>query len=66
MVFKKAVNATPNLNDAWMPGLGALRAQDRPHVTSEDPRLFKGSADIDSALKALPSFQPSKRLHLLG
>lgn len=36
-----------------MPGLGALRAQDRPHVAPEDPRLLQGSADIDSALQIL-------------
>jgi hypothetical protein len=28
-----------------------LRAQDRPHVVPEDPRLLKGSADVDSALQ---------------
>lgn len=35
-----------------MQGLGALRAQDRPHIAAEDPRLLQGSADVDSALQA--------------
>jgi hypothetical protein len=34
-----------------MAGLGALRPHDRPHVAPEDPRLLKGSADVDSALQ---------------
>jgi len=47
-----AVSKTPHLQNAWMQGLGALRAQDRPHVVPEDPRLLKGSADVDGALQA--------------
>ena len=43
---------TPHLQNAWTPGLGALRAQDRPHVVPEDPRRLMGSADVDSALRA--------------
>ena len=52
MSFKKAVRLTPYLQNAWVPGLGALRAQDRPHVAPENPRLLTGSADVDSALRA--------------
>ncbi len=51
MTFKRAVGKTPHLQNAWMQGLGALRARDRPHVVPEDPRLLKGSADVDSALQ---------------
>jgi hypothetical protein len=51
--FKKAVQKTPHLTIGWKSGLGALRAQDRPHVVAENPRLLKGSADIDSALQAV-------------
>jgi hypothetical protein len=51
MTFKKAVGQTPNLASAWKPGLGALRTRDRPHVATEDPRLLRGSADIDSAVR---------------
>ena len=43
---------TPHLQNAWTQGLGALRRQDRPHVTAEDTRLLRGSADVDSALQA--------------
>ncbi|MGC2530116.1 MAG: hypothetical protein WA639_20400 [Candidatus Acidiferrum sp.] len=51
MTFKQAVKATPRLGDAWMSGLGALRAQDRPHINAEDTRLLTGSADVDGALR---------------
>ena len=34
-----------------MPGLGALRAQDRPHVDPVDPRQLTGSVDVDGALQ---------------
>ena len=51
MNFKSAVKATPLLENAWMPGLGALRAQDRPHIDAEDTRLLNGSADVDGALQ---------------
>ena len=45
------MTATPGLEDAWRPGLGALRAQDRPHVDPSDPRQLKGSVDVDGALQ---------------
>lgn len=51
MNFREAVEATPHLEDAWKPGLRALRAEDRPHIRPEDPRLLGGSADVDAALQ---------------
>ncbi len=51
MTFRQAVAQTPHLTDAWRPGLQALRAQDRPHIESEDTRHLTGSADIDAALQ---------------
>jgi len=51
--FKRAVQKTPHLSDGWEAGLGALRAQDRPHVVPENPRFLKGSADIDRAFQAV-------------
>lgn len=51
MSFKKDVKKTPNLKTAWRAGLGALRAQDRPHVVAEDTRQLKGSVDVDAALQ---------------
>ncbi len=36
-----------------MPGLGALRAQDRQHVLAQNTSRLKGSADIDTALQLL-------------
>src|SRR5260370_30357182 len=35
-----------------MPGLGALRREDKPHIAAEDTRLLTGSADVDAALRA--------------
>jgi hypothetical protein len=52
MTFKKAVGATDHLANAWRPGLQALRANDRNHVSAEDTRRLKGSVDIDGALQA--------------
>ena len=43
---------TPHLQNAWAHGLGALGAQDRPHVAPEDPRRLAGSVDVDGALEA--------------
>lgn len=51
MTFKRAVQATPNLGRAWMPGLRALRTRDRRHVVAANPSQFRGSADVDSALQ---------------
>lgn len=51
MTFKNAVRNTHQLEEAWRAGLGALRARDRPHVNSSDPRQLKGSVDVDSALQ---------------
>jgi len=50
--FKTAIRKTPHLENAWAQGLGALRAQDRPHVQPQDPRRLMGSVDVDSALQA--------------
>jgi hypothetical protein len=51
MGFKEVVEATPNLQGKWMAGLGALRAQDKPHVDPEDTSTtrLRGSVDIDTA-----------------
>lgn len=50
MTFRRAVEQTTHLTNAWKPGLQALRAQDRPHIESEDTRRLAGSADVDTAL----------------
>jgi hypothetical protein len=51
MNFKDAVGKTLHLENAWKPGLGALRAKDRPHILPEETRLLRGSVDVDSALQ---------------
>jgi hypothetical protein len=50
VTFKEAVETTHHLENAWKPGLQALRAEDRPHIEPEDTRRLTGSADIDTAL----------------
>ena len=50
MTFKEALEQTPDVQNAWLPGLQALRAEDRPHVETQDTRQLRGSADIDAAL----------------
>lgn len=52
MTFKQAVKATPKLENAWVSGLGALRAQDKPHIDPSDPRGLRGSVDVDGALRS--------------
>lgn len=51
MTFKDAVGQTPNLESSWRAGLGALRAEDKPHIKAEDTRRLCGSADVDTALQ---------------
>jgi hypothetical protein len=52
MGFKESVEGTPNLEGKWCAGLGALRAEDKPHIKPEDTRTdrLRGSVDVDSAL----------------
>ncbi len=42
---------TTSLGGAWQIGLGALRAEDKPHIRPEDARKLTGSADLDAALR---------------
>lgn len=50
MTFKQAVERTAEIRNAFQPGLGALRRMDRAHITADNPRLLKGSVDLDKAL----------------
>ena len=54
MDFKDAIDATPHLQGKWRVGLGALRAEDRPHLQPEDTSTSRlcGSVDVDAALQA--------------
>lgn len=52
MKFRKAVEDTHLLRNAWKSGLQALRAEDKPHIIAEDPRKLAGSVDIDAAYVA--------------
>lgn len=50
MTFRQAVEATPEIADAYRLGLRALRAADREKVTARRPRALGGSVDLDGAL----------------
>jgi hypothetical protein len=49
--FRKAVNQTKSIAQAYRKGLKALSADDRGRLSISDTRLLTGSVDIDSALK---------------
>jgi hypothetical protein len=51
MTFKEAIEQTPNLQNSWRDGLGALRAEEKPHIKAEDTRRLCGSADVDAAFQ---------------
>ena len=51
MTIEDAVAQTPHLQGAWKRGLGALRAQDRPHIAAQNTHNLSGSADLDAALQ---------------
>ena len=56
MAFRDAVLATDGLNDAYHPGLQALRSVDRQRITCARPRDLTGSVNLDAALSdALPN-----------
>ncbi len=50
MSFRAALQATPGLQNAYCPGLQALRAEDRARIRAANARSLAGSADIDAAL----------------
>ncbi|MCI0494056.1 hypothetical protein L0Z72_03545 [candidate division KSB1 bacterium] len=50
MKFRQAVLNTPELADAYRPGLQALKRADAEHITFTKPRDLAGSVDVDSAL----------------
>jgi hypothetical protein len=61
MTFKKAVEETPHLKGKWQAGLGALRAQDRPHIQPASPKKLRGSVDVDDALKKVKEHAQANR-----
>jgi hypothetical protein len=48
--FKKAVEDTVEIKDAWRAGLQSLRSVDKDHITSEDSRRLAGSVNVDETL----------------
>ena len=59
--FRQTVGNIPNLADQWKPGLGALRSEDKPNIAPADPRRFRGSVDIDTALRKLQEHSQANR-----
>jgi len=53
VTFKTAVEQTKRLENAWEPGLQALRAEDKLHIDPEDTRKLRGSIDVDEAWQQL-------------
>lgn len=51
MTFKKAIAETPDINDAWCPGLRALNNRDKEHIDPEDTKRLTGSVALDSKLR---------------
>lgn len=58
MRFEEAVRHTPDLEDAYKPGLQALRPVDGNHVSATNPRSIAGSVDLDAALRPLAPNSP--------
>ena len=58
MKFRKAVELSPSLEQAWQTGLSALRSTDRTHVRVEDTRRLTGSVDLDNTLKSTLPNEP--------
>lgn len=50
MSFRQDLQVVAGLEDAYQPGLKALRSRDREKITDPKPRNLTGSADIDTAL----------------
>ncbi len=50
MGFKQAVAATEGLEDAYRPGLNALRSADRHRIDCANTRRLSGSVNLDEAL----------------
>lgn len=61
MTFQQAVDKIPQLKGQWQTGLGALRAEDKPHVQPDDPRLLRGSVDVDKAHQKVKKHAQSNR-----
>ena len=53
MGFKAAIRSTPGLEQAYRPGLQAIRTADHDHISCGSTRTLTGSADLDGALAVL-------------
>ena len=56
MSFKQAVESSRGLEQAYRPGLQAIRSKDHSRVSCPNPHVVTGSVNLDSALaRTLPS-----------
>ncbi len=61
MTFKEAVEGTPDVADAWRPGLKALAAADKAHVAAEDTHRLRGGVYVDGALERKKEHKNARR-----
>jgi hypothetical protein len=53
MGFREAVENTPTLEQAYQPGLQALRRADSKRISCRNKRALSGSVDLDGTLASL-------------
>lgn len=53
MTFQAAVGITPEIQDAYHPGLQALSQSNRSHVQAGQSRKLTGSVDLDDTLRSI-------------
>jgi hypothetical protein len=51
MGFRKAVNATEELSDAYRPGIRALAEADRKRIECAQPQRLRGSVNLETSLR---------------
>jgi hypothetical protein len=51
MSFKSDIKKTPHLENAWNPGIQALKAGERSLITLSNGNAVSGSVDLDSSLR---------------
>lgn len=51
MTFRKAAEGTPDVADAWRPGLQAISSINKEHMRAETPQRLRGSVNVDETLR---------------
>lgn len=58
MGFKRAVENTRGLEQAYRPGLQAILSRDHSRISCRNPRTITGSVNLDSALTQILPNEP--------